>query len=41
MNLERAARCVGVLFYVARPLDTESLEPMLLGVLDRASRNAS
>jgi response regulator of citrate/malate metabolism len=41
MSLERAARCVGVLFYVARPLDAGMIEPMLLGVLDRSGRNAS
>jgi DNA-binding NtrC family response regulator len=40
LDLERAARRAGVLFYVAQPVDSESLESILLRILDRAERNA-
>lgn len=41
LELERTARRAGVLFYVAQPVDAESLESTLVRILDRAERNAS
>jgi len=40
IELERAARRAGVLLYVAQPVDSGSLESVLLRILDRAERNA-
>ncbi len=41
LELERAARRAGVLFYLAQPVDSESLEAMLLRILNQAARNTN
>jgi response regulator of citrate/malate metabolism len=41
LDLEREMRCQGVLFYLARPMESESLESTLLHILQGLLRTGS